>query len=97
MANDFLTAMTLAAADLDTARRKHAKLKTKAESRLAEARDRYRVELEDAAAVEAAAWARLGEIPGMTVGTAAGIGGVSEPTAAKWIKRGRALPEQPCN
>lgn len=97
MVNDVLNAMKAGALDLEASRRKHASLKAKADARLAEAKRRHRSELETAAAVEAAAWARLAEIPGMTVGTAAAIGGTSEPTASKWIRRGRTLTVPSCN
>jgi hypothetical protein len=97
MANDVLNAMKAGALDLEASRRKHASLKAKADARLAAAKGRHRAELETAAEVEAAAWARLAEIPGMTVGTAAAIGGTSEPTASKWIRRGRMLTGASCN
>lgn len=97
VANDFLTASAAAASDLEAARKQHAKLRARADARLLTAKDRHKDDLADAAAVEAVAWARLAEVTGMTVGTAARIGGTSEPTAAKWIKRGRELQGQSCN
>ena len=97
MVNDVLNAMRAGALDLEASRRRHASLKAKADARLAAAKRRYRSELEMAAAIEAAAWARLAEIPGMTVGTAAAIGGTSEPTASKWIRRGRTSAVPSCN
>jgi hypothetical protein len=97
MANDVLNAMKAGALDLEASRRKHASLKAKADARVAAAKRRHRAELETAAEVEAAAWARLAEIPGMTVGTAAAIGGTSEPTASKWIRRGRTLTGPSCS
>lgn len=97
MANDFLTASAAAASDLETARRQHAKLKARADARLVAAKARHASDLEEAAMTEAAAWARLADVAGMTVGTAARIGGTSEPTAARWIKRGRALGESSCS
>ena len=97
VANDFLTASAAAASDLEAARKQHAKLRARADARLLTAKDRHKDDLADAAAVEALAWAHLAEGTGMTVGTAARIGGTSEPTAAKWIKRGRELQGQSCN
>ena len=97
MPNDFLTASATAAGDLEAARRQHAKLRARADARLAAAKARHQADLEEAATVEAVAWARLADVTGMTVGTAARIGGTSEPTAAKWIKRGRALEVTSCS
>ena len=97
VANDFLTASSAAAKDLEAARRQHAKMKARADARLHSAKQRHRLDLEAAAAVEAAAWLRLAEVTGMTVGTAARIGGTSEPTASRWITRGRALTEPTCS
>jgi hypothetical protein len=97
VANDFLTASAAAANELEAARRQHSKLKAKADERLTSAKQRHRQDLELAAAVEAAAWARLAEVTGMTVGTAARIGGTSEPTASRWIARGRSLQEPSCS
>ena len=94
--NDFLTASAAAANELETARRQRAKLKARADQRLNSAKQRHRHDLENAAEVEAAAWARLADVTGMTVGTAARIGGTSEPTASRWIARGRALQDPSC-
>lgn len=88
--NDFLRASSAAADDLEQARKQHKRQRDRADQRLTAAKQRHRAEVETAGDVEAAAWARLADVPGMTVGMAARIGDVSEPTASRWIARGRA-------
>jgi hypothetical protein len=87
--NAFLEASADAATQLQTAQRKHASLRAKADARLRTAQDRHRIEVADAALVEAAAWRLLLEVPGMTVSTAARIGGTSESTVSRWLARAK--------
>lgn len=87
--NAFLEASADAATQLQTAQRKHASLRAKADARLRTAQDRHRIEAADAALVEAAAWRLLLEVPGMTVSTAARIGGTSESTVTRWLARAK--------
>lgn len=89
MGNEFLTASADAATRLQSAQRRHASMKAKAEGRLHAAQDRHRVDLDEAAAVEAAGWRQLLEVPGMTVVTAARIGGTSESTVSRWLARAK--------
>jgi hypothetical protein len=96
MGNEFLTESAAAARALEAARREHARLKERADARLAAAKDRHAHDLEQAALVEAEGWAKLMEVTGMTVATAAVIGGTSEARASRWISRGRAAREQSC-
>jgi hypothetical protein len=87
--NDFLTASAEAATRLQVAQRKHATLKAKADRRMHAAQDRHAADLSEAAAVEAAGWRQLLEVPGMTVVTAARIGGTSESTVGRWLARAK--------
>ena len=97
MAIDFMAASNAAASDLKAARKQRAKLQAKAQARVDAAKQRYRAELAEAEVVEADAWARMMDVPGMTVGTAASIGGVSQPTASKLIKLGRDRQSTSCS
>lgn len=92
MANEFLAASADAAGRLQVAQRKHASLRARADRRLDDARSRHRAEIADAASVEAAGWQALLEVPGMTVSTAARIGGTSESTVSRWLARAKELP-----
>lgn len=87
--NEFLTASTDAAARLQRAQREHASMKARADRRLQAAQDRHRTQLAEAAAVEAAGWLVLLAVPGMTVTTAARIGGASESTVSRWLTRAK--------
>lgn len=87
--NAFLAASADAATRLQSAQHRHAVLKAKADARLRVAQDRHRREIADAAAVEAAGWKQLLEVPGMTVSTAARIGGTSETTVSRWLSRAK--------
>lgn len=89
MGNEFLAASADAATRLQTAQRKHASLKAKADRRLQAAHDRHRIELAEAASVEAAGWRHLLEVPGMTVSTAARIGASSQSTVSRWMARSK--------
>lgn len=89
MGNAFLAASADAATRLQSAQHRHAVLKAKADARLRVAQDRHRREIADAAAVEAAGWQHLLEVPGMTVSTAARIGGTSETTVSRWLSRAK--------
>ena len=89
MGNEFLAASADAATRLQTAQSKHASMKAKADRRLQAAHDRHRIELAEAASVEAVGWRLLLEVPGMTVGTAARIGGTSESTVSRWLARAK--------
>lgn len=85
MANDFLTASTEAAKTLASARRRRTALTAQADQRLARATERHRSEVAAADAVEAEAWRSLMAVEGMTVATAAHIGGVGTSTARRWL------------
>ena len=89
MSNDFLAASTDAAERLAAAQRKHAAMKTKADRRLQTAQERHASDLEDAAAIEAAGWRQLLEVPGMSVVTAARIGGISESSVSRWLAKAK--------
>lgn len=89
MGNAFLAASADAATRLQAAQRKHASMKAKADDRLQAAMDRHRIDLTEAASVEAAGWRLLLEVPGMTVSTAARIGGTSESTVSRWLTRAK--------
>ena len=95
MANDFLTATTLAAKDLTAAQGKRAALEYKAASRLATAQERFDLEMAEARAIEAAAWKRLMGVPGMTAATAAQIGGISAIKVSRWISG--AMVDESCS
>jgi hypothetical protein len=92
VANEFLAASADAATRLQVAQRKHASLRARADRRLEVAQLRHRTETADAASVEAAGWQALLEVPGMTVSTAARIGGTSESTVSRWIARAKDVP-----
>ena len=87
--NEFLTASSDAAARLQRAQREHASMKARADRRLQAAQDRHRTQLAEAAAIEAAGWLVLLAVPGMTVTTAARIGGTSESTVSRWLTRAK--------
>lgn len=89
MSNAFLAASADAATRLQSAQRKHASMKARADHRLRAAQDRHRVEVAEAASVEAAGWRLLLQVPGMTVSTAARIGGTSESTVSRWLTRAK--------
>jgi len=89
VSNDFLTASAEAAARLQAAQRKHAAMKTKADRRLHAAQERHAADLAGAAAVEAAGWRQLLDVEGMTVVTAARIGGSSESTVSRWLAKAK--------
>ncbi|MDI1289176.1 MAG: hypothetical protein PSX37_04385 [bacterium] len=91
MGNEFLTASAEAASRLQIAQRKHANLRARADRRLEDAQLRHRAETADAASVEAAGWQALLAVPGMTVSTAARIGGTSESTVGRWLVRAKEL------
>ena len=95
MANDFLTASTLAAKDLTAAQGKRAALEHKAAARLATAQERFELEMAEARAIEAAAWKQLMAVPGMTASTAAQIGGTSAIKVSRWISG--AVVDESCN
>ncbi len=85
MDNDFLTASTEAAKILATARMRRAALTAQADKRLARASERHRSDVAAADHVEADAWRALMAVDGMTVTTAAHIGGVGTSTARRWL------------
>ena len=87
--NAFLAASADAATRLQAAQRKHASLKARADDRLKTAQDRHRAEVAEAASVEADGWRLLLQVPGMTVSTAARIGGTSESTVSRWLARAK--------
>lgn len=89
MSNEFLTASMDAAGQLQVAQRRHEALRAKADRRLAVAQQRHVADLHTAAAVEAAGWQVLMAVPGMTIATAARIGGTSESTVSRWLARGK--------
>lgn len=85
MTTDFLSASAEAKKTLQAAKARHAKLKARADQRLAGALTRHRAELAVAAAVEAAAWRELMTVPGMTVATASHIGETPASTVRRWL------------
>ena len=89
VSNDFLAASAEAAARLQAAQRKHAAMKAKADRRLHAAQERHAADLAGAAAVEAAGWRQLLDVEGMTVVTAARIGGSSESTVSRWLAKAK--------
>ena len=89
VSNDFLAASAEAAARLQAAQRKHAAMKAKADRRLHVAQERHAADLAGAAAVEAAGWRQLLDVEGMTVVTAARIGGSSESTVSRWLAKAK--------
>jgi L-asparaginase II len=89
MANTFLRSSTKALRALKVAQARHARLKAKADRRLEIARGQHAEEVEKAAAIEAAAWQALLDVPGMTVTTAAVLASTSESTVNRWASRGR--------
>ena len=89
MTNPFLTSSTKALRTLDIAQARRLRLKTKADRRLGVAQGRHTTELEQAAAVEAAAWHALLAVPGMTITTAAVLASTSETTVNRWTSRAR--------
>lgn len=89
MVNEFLAASADAATRLQVAQARHATLRARADRRLEAAQVRHGTEVADAAAVEAAGWRALLEVPGMTVSTAARIGGTSESTVSRWLARAK--------
>jgi hypothetical protein len=89
VSNNFLAASAEAAARLQAAQRKHAVMKAKADRRLHAAQERHAADLAGAAAVEAAGWRQLLDVEGMTVVTAARIGGSSESTVSRWLAKAK--------
>lgn len=85
MDNDFLAASTEAAKTLASARKRRTALTTQADRRLARASERHRSEVAAADEIEAEAWRALMAVKGMTVATAAHIGGVGSSTARRWL------------
>jgi len=83
--NEFLTASAVAASDLVAAQAKRAVLQAKASERLAKAQQRYNQDLAEASRIEAEAWKQLMAVPGMTVATAAQIGGTTTIKVSRWI------------
>ena len=89
VSNDFLATCAEAAARLQAAQLKHAAMKAKADRRLHAAQERHAADLAGAAAVEAAGWRQLLDVEGMTVVTAARIGGTSESTVSRWLAKAK--------
>ncbi|MDO8308921.1 MAG: hypothetical protein Q7V58_11260 [Actinomycetota bacterium] len=85
MTTDFLTASADANRTLQAARAHHARLKGRADERLASALTRHRAELAVAAGVEAAAWRKLMTVPGMTLATASRIGETPVSAVRRWL------------
>ena len=94
ISNDFLAASAAAAKDLATAQFRRAVLEAKADERLAQAQQRHSFDLTEAQQVEAGAWKQLMAVPGMTVATAAQIGGTTVIKVSRWIK---TKPGTKCN
>jgi hypothetical protein len=89
MTNPFLIDSTRALRALQVAQTRNARLKAKADGRLAVAERRHAADVEAAAAIEASAWQVLLAVPGMTITTAAALCSTSESTVNRWASRGR--------
>lgn len=85
MDNDFLADSTEAAKALAGARKRRTALTLQADKRLALASERHRRDVAAADEVEAQAWRALMGVTGMTVATAAHIGGIGTSTARRWL------------
>jgi hypothetical protein len=89
VSTDFLTASSDAAKTLTAAQARRQRLVAAADARLQAAKARHQDELDAALGIEAAAWAGLLAVPGMSVPTAARITGTSASSVTRWAARAR--------
>lgn len=89
MATEFLTQAKEAVRQLQRAQQQRQRREGLARQRYDTARAEYHLAITRAAALEAQAWVRLLDVPGMSIRTAATLGGVSVATVHRRLKEAR--------
>lgn len=93
MKNAFMASTSRALVELRAAQVKHARMRSRADTKLEAANARHSAEVTAAAGIEADAWQGLLAIPGVSVATAAAQLDVSESSIGRWAARiGKAAP-----
>ena len=86
MTNSFLASARIAVRDLRRARSRHQLWRTRADVKLAAARDAHAEGTANAHEIEAAAWWQLLSIPGMSNSTAAKLLDIDEAEVVRWAR-----------
>jgi DNA-directed RNA polymerase specialized sigma24 family protein len=89
MTSTFLSQAKAALRSLQRSQQQRDRQEGAARTRFQGARDEYEMALALAAATEGRAWKVLLDVPGMTVRTAAALGGVSVATVHRRVKQAR--------
>lgn len=87
MKSSFFPQAKIAVRKVHAAQARNQRLKARADHRLEVATGLHAQQIETAEQVEAAAWAALLAVPGVTVSTAAVMLQVSETTVTRWASR----------